>query len=808
MSFAGKGSLQPIKQITMNKLFCAVLILLGCCFETVAQNSNPTTLSQKVKGTVIDADSKKPLQSATVALFGTNKKALTDSSGNFVLNDVPVGRQSLEISMVGYENKQVPEIVIGSGKEVFLTIALVEKISTLSNVTVVGGKARTKASNEFATASARSFSMEDAKRYPAAAFDPGRMAQNFAGVSNNGDGSNEIVVRGNSPKGVLWRLEGVEIPNPNHFSGLGGTGGAISMISSNTMGNSDFYTGAFPAEFGNATAGVFDINFRNGNKDKREYTFLAGILGLEAAAEGPFKKGGKASYLINARYSTLQLLGKIVDLGGSVAPDYRDISFKLNFPYKNGNSFSLFGIGGANKATNVPPKDSTKWTGDVDNIAFDAPNYYSVAGLSNQSFITKNSYIKTILSFNYTLNKSTSDTLNPSKNYAAVPVGKEYNKDVAYRASILYNNKLNSQHTLRIGFIASQLQFNYLNSYYDDRDKKFKDLLKAKGSSNYLQAYAQWKYRLNNNLTLQTGLHASYLALNKTKSIEPRASITYKVPNNQTFTFAAGLHARPEALSTYFYEFVNQNSARSTPNKNLEMQKAMHYVLSYEKVFRSSVRFKTELYYQYLFDVPVEKKNFSYFSILNSSSFYELDETVGLVNTGTGKNYGIDISIEKPFAKQYYFIATASLYQSKFTNYDNKEFNTKFNRNYQVNLIGGREWTYGKKRNSTFGCSIKLLTSGGLKESPIDVPASRVLGKTRYIQDQYFTQSTSPYFRSDISFSFKKNRKHSTHSINLDFQNFTNRQNVYNSYFDTNEGVVKKSTQLGLLPIINYRIEF
>jgi hypothetical protein len=792
----------------MHKLFVTFLITSCFFFTANSQDTDSLTLSQKVKGIVIDADSKKPLQGVTITLLGFNKSVISDASGSFVLQNVPVGRQSLEVTMVGYESKQVAEIVIGSGKEVFLTVALVEKVTLLSSIVVKARKPTTKASNEFATASARSFSMEDAKRYPAAAFDPARMAQNFAGVSNNGDGSNEIVVRGNSPKGVLWRLEGIEIPNPNHFSGLGGTGGAISMISSNTMGNSDFYTGAFPAEFGNATAGVFDINFRNGNKDKPEYTVMAGILGLEAAAEGPFKKGGKASYLVNARYSTLKLLDNIIDLGGSVAPDYQDVSFKLNFPYKNGNSLSIFGIGGLNKATNTPPKDSTKWIGDVDNIAFDSPNYYAVVGISNQVFLNKQSYIKTVLSYNYTLNKSASDTLNPSKNYTPVPVGKEYNKDIAYRASILYNNKLSSQHTLRLGFIASQVQFNYVNSFYDNTAKKFKDLLKAKGNSNYLQAYIQWKYRLTTNFTLQTGLHASYLALNKTTSIEPRASITYKAPNNQTFTFAAGLHARPEALSTYYYEFVNQNAVRSTPNKNLKMQKAVHYVLSYEKTFKSNIRFKSELYYQYLFDVPVEKKNASYFSILNSSNFYELDETVGLINTGTGRNYGIDISVEKSFSKQFYFITTASLYKSTFTNYDNKEFNTKFNRDYQVNLIGGKEWMYGKKSNRTFGLSIKLLTSGGLKESAIDVAASRVLGKTRYLQDQYFTQSTAPYFRSDISFSLKKNRKHSTRILSIDFQNVTNRQNVYSSYFDTEEGKVKKSLQLGILPIINYRIEF
>ncbi len=776
--------------------------------NTNAQIGN-TDYTQTIKGIVIDADSKKPLSGVTILLQSGGKTTTSNSEGNFSFKQIPTGKYTLVITMVGYEANTIPEINVTAGKEVFLTIPMVEKIKALDGITVKASRNKIKATNEFATASARSFSMEDVKRYPAAAFDPGRMAQNFAGVSNNGDGSNEIVVRGNSPSGVLWRLEGVEIPNPNHFAGLGASGGAISMISSNTMGNSDFYTGAFPAEFGNATAGVFDLNFRNGNKDKREYTLMAGILGLEAAAEGPFKKDGKSSYLINTRYSTLKLLDQFIDLGGSVAPNYQDVSFKLNFPYKNGSSFSVFGIGGFNKAENNPVKDSTKWNReDVFNESFDASNRYVVIGASNQLFLNKKSYFKTTVAYNYTLGKALIDTLNPSNNYKPIPTGKEFNKDGALRANLLYNNKINSQHTLRAGVNISQIRFDYFNSYWDSDVKKFKDLLKAKGSSNYLQAYIQWKYRLTNNLTIQSGLHSSYLALNKTKSIEPRASITYKSKNNQTFTFATGLHAKPEQLSTYYYEFINANTARSTPNKNLKMQKAIHYIFSYEKQLKRNIKLKSELYFQQLLDVPVEKKTGSEFSILNNSSFYELGETIGLVNTGTGKNYGIDLSLEKSFQKNFYFITAASLYNSKYTNYDKKEFNTKFNRNYQVNLIAGKEWKYGKNGKSTFGFSAKVLTSGGLKESVIDLPNSRALGKTLYMKDQYFTQSAAPYFRSDIGFSFKKNRKHSTRSIMIDFQNITNRKNIYSSYFDANSGTIKKTTQLGIFPIINYRIEF
>jgi hypothetical protein len=324
----------------------------------------------------------------------------------------------------------------------------------------------------------------------------------------------------------------------------------------------------------------------------------------------------------------------------------------------------------------------------------------------------------------------------------------------------------------------------------------------------YYQAYAQWKYRITNVLTLNTGLHGSYLELNKTYSIEPRLAISYKAPKNQIITIAAGLHAKPEHLSTYYFENINQNNERTTPNKNLEMNKAMHLVLGYDKTFRNNLKFKTEIYYQYLYDIPVEKKNYSYFSMLNSSSFYDLTDIGPLVSTGTGKNYGIDISFEKPFNKNYYFLATGSLYQSKYTNYDNKEFNTRYNRNYQLNLVAGKEWKRKKTSNSTWGVNGKVLTSGGLRDSEIDLPASRARGKAMYVTDRYYTQSGTPYFRFDFGISYRRNFRHSTHTLMLDMQNVTSNKNTYNSYYDNSTGTIKNTKQLGLFPFLNYRIEF
>lgn len=787
----------------MKSILISWLLICTVCTYPFAQSQ----LTQTIKGIIIDADSKKPIAGATIELMNTSQKSISDLNGSFKLENITIGRQSIMVLMVGYTSKVIPEIMVSSGKEVFVTIPITENINELKEVTVTSRKNRVKAINEFATASARQFSVEETKRYPAAVYDPARMAMNFAGVSSNGDGNNEIVIRGNSPKGLLWRLEGIEIPNPNHFGAQGSSGGGISMLSSSTLGNSDFYTGAFPAEIGNALSGSFDLQFREGNKDKTEYAFMLGALGIEAAAEGPFKKGGKSSYLVNYRYSTLALLSSFLDMNG-IVPAYQDLSFKLNFVTKKAGNFSIFGLGGYNSFGNDPDKDSTKWDDDNTNLKVRGSGKTGVLGISHQYFLNKHSYLKTIIAVSGNSYNEKADSLNPSQQYRADQIGATRNRDAAIRLSMLYNNKINSRNTFRSGFILSHLGYNFNQRFYDDGDNIWKEYMKGDGRSQYYQAYVQWKHKVNNQLAFTSGIHASLLALNQTNSIEPRAAITYNPGNNQTLTLAVGVHARPENLAVYQFKPFANNTGLELPNRNLAIPKATHFVLGYEKVFRSGWRTKAELYYQHLYDIPVEGKKNSHFSILNTSNIYELFDVEPLVSAGKGKNYGIDVTIEKPFTKNYYILFTGSLYASKYTNFSGQEYNTRFNRNYQTNFIAGKEWKKGKNKKNILGLNGKIIASGGLRNSPIDLLASRIARKVQYVAGQYYTVSGPVYYRGDIGISYKINKRNSTHTISLDIQNVTNRENLFLEWYDNDTEKIKREYQMGLLPVINYRIEF
>lgn len=795
------------------KNLITIALALFSLNTAVAQQTEPVktvqqkSFTQKVRGRVLDAESKQPLAGVIIVAKSNNQlNAVTDGDGYFTISNVPVGRQSFMFQYMGYEPAVASEVLVTSGKELELNMSMTESLQKMDEVTISATKESDRALNEFATISSRSISVEETKRYAASFADPARMAQNFMGVSNGGDMFNGIIVRGNSPKNVLWRLEGIEIPNPNHFSGLGTTGGAISMLNANVLGTSDFYTGAFPAEMGNALSGVFDMKFRNGNTEKREHTFQLSTLGTELASEGPFKKGGKSSYLLNYRYSTLALLDNIVSFGG-VLPKYQDASIKLTFPTAKAGTFSIWGLGGYNSAYKDPVKDSSKWTDDDPNFVLKADNMMGVAGISHTYFTGKNSYLKTVVSASYEKEKELVDTLNPAQDYRTVHVANEAFVNTAYRVSVLYNTKLNNKNTVRFGAIAQQMGYKLSNNYFDEHTREWKSFLNSDGDAQYYQGYAQWKHRMTENLTFVSGVHGSYFALNGSYSIEPRVAATYTSGKN-SYSLATGLHSKPEHLSTYMFQSKKQGQADTYPNKDLGLLKAYHAVVGYERQLPLNMRFKTEVYYQYLYNIPVEKDSTGGFSIINALDIYSLFNTQQLVSDGTGQNYGIDFSIERPFLNNYYILATASLYKSTYTDYPGDEYNTMFNRGYQLNVVGGKEFSIGKTGRKILGLNAKVLYSGGMRESPIDLNGSIQSGETVYVPKQYFTRQVPAYFRTDLGVYYKINNKRVTHSIQLEVQNVTNRQNFYYSYFDREAATVKTVNQLGILPNLSYRIDF
>ena len=426
--------------VTMRIKTFLILFLSLLTLRVTAQD-----LTATVRGVVLDKDSRQPLQGVNILVINTNppQGATTNSDGSFKIENVSIGRHNLRFSYIGYEDALINELFISSGKEIQLNIEMQEKVNAIKEVVVTAGKDKTKANNEFASVSARSFSAEEMSRYAATQNDPARVVQSFAGVMTAGDDNNQIVVRGNSPRGLLWRMEGIEIPNPNHFAGSeGSTGGGVSILSANVLTNTDFYSGAFPAEYGDALSGVFDLNLRKGNTETHEFTFQAGILGLEAALEGPFSKNYNGSYLINYRYSTLQLLGYMgLKIAGDVLPKYQDVSFNIYLPSKHSGNFTIWGIGGLSGLGQNAVHDTAQWHNLSDKTEYAQKQMIGVIGATHLFMLKDNkTYIKTVLSYSYTNNLDANDTL--ANDFRPFNLGDDRFIYKTLRATLMLNKKL------------------------------------------------------------------------------------------------------------------------------------------------------------------------------------------------------------------------------------------------------------------------------------------------------------------------------------------------------------------------------
>lgn len=800
---------QLLKPVGLNYSVIGSQIILKPMRERTEEGTQ--VLFQTIRGIVTDLESKVPLPGVNIALKTVDPVvyATTNENGEFHIRKVPVGRHDVEFSYTGYKKHSLSGLLIGSGKEMVLNIQLKESATMLDAVVITDKSNHRQALNEMATVSSRSFSVEETNRYPVSWFDPARMALNFAGVSADSDLSNDIVVRGNSPKGLLWRLEGVEIINPNHFGEEGSSGGGVSMISSNMLATSDFFTGAFPAEYGNALSGVFDLQFRKGNTERRENTVMVGILGTEVSTEGPFKKGSKASYLANYRYSTLSLLDKagVNPVPDGSVPVYQDIAFNLNFPSKAG-TFSLFGLGGISNQENEAERDFTQW--DELSDKFDRQYSYTSgsAGIKHLKILNDKVYLKNIISASYSKVSDESDTLDNS--YERSVYGRDMYKNISFTYSGMVNYRVNNAHTLKGGLIATHMLYDLKSLTFKRNLGRLSNFLNAEGETQNFRAYLQWKYEVSDKWQINSGLHASYFNLSNSSSIEPRLGIKYQHSDKQVWSFGAGLHSRIEPLALYYGVNEKPDGSAGVSNRNLETTKALHTVLGYEYRFNSNLGLKVETYYQHLYDVPIVNDPALNFSALNFSNAYSIySNNYGyMTNGGTGRNYGLEFTIERSLNNGLYYLVTTSLYDSKFKSLSGKHLNTVYNGNFVSNLVGGKEYKVGKTDQNLLAFNLKVVWNGGRKYSPINLASSLAANEQVIFEDRINEISTPNYFRFDISSSYKFNRPRATHSFYIDVQNVINRENLYGEFYNRDKRKIEELYHNGLVPTINYKLEF
>ena len=781
--------------------------------------------AQNVRGKVFDSETNFPLFNVKVEIIGndsvTKYRAVTDTEGLFELKNIPVGKYSLSTRLEMYDFKST-SIIINSGKETVVQIPLNESFTQKEEVVVLGRR-KNEVLNEMALISAQKFSVEETNRYAGSRFDPARMASNFAGVQGADDSRNDIVIRGNSPLGVVWKVEGIDIPNPSHFAISGSTGGPVSIINNKILGNSDFFMSAFPAQYGNSTSGVFDLKLRNGNSNTHEFTGQFGLLGTEFMAEGPLSKSKKSSYLIMGRYSTLSLFQKMnISIGTDAVPAYGDLSFKFNWQLKKGGTLSLFAISGKSQIDikiSEQKKYSSEFYGQGDRDQYFGTSM-GVTGLVYKKTLNEKTFITSTLAMSFDEQHSRHVSLVRHINADSTITVDAFNPLMGYdfrttkaAGYVGVNHKITKTHLLRVGINLEGYYFNQLDSVrvIDSKDPNYNTFINRwnyKGTAMLIQPFVQWKWRVTEKMDLTAGLHSQYFTLSNSISIvEPRLGWRLKLNKDQSVFAGAGLHSQTQPMYTYTYHFPGKTDLH---NKNMDFTRSVHTGIGYEKAFKNKLNIRTEVYYQYVYNIPVTVLSSS-FSLINMGSGFARFFPEQLQNTGTGTNKGIELTIQKYFDKSFYFMFSGTLYDSKYKGSDGIERNTSFNGHYITNFLAGKEFKINSKQSFSLG--LKITYAGGKRYGYVDNEASKTLQEIIYRDSAFNELQFRDYFRMDLKVNWTLNASKAAHEIGIDLLNIFNTRNLLGLTYapnlaNPNAVPIAEKSQLGFLPLFYYKIDF
>ncbi|MBP3244921.1 MAG: TonB-dependent receptor [Bacteroidaceae bacterium] len=777
--------------------------------------------AQTVRGTVTDAISGEKLIGATVKVVETGTGSVVDLEGNFRIDIPQSGRYTLETSYVGYEPNVMKEVLVAGVKEVVIDIQLRENNTELTEVVVRPRVNKEATVNPAVLTGGVMLSMEEASRFAGGYNDPARLVMSFAGISGEADGSG-LSIHGNAPERMQYRIEGVEVFTPNHFNDTWNAGyGLVSALNSNVIGNSDFFTSTFNANYNNALSGVFDVKMRTGNNAKHENILQIGTVSEELTLEGPISRKSNSSYIVNYRYGFTSLVDKLnlIDTDGAHV-DFQDFSAKLMFPTKRAGTFSIFGLGFYDTTWDerVKLEDTHSAYDASDN---DAKLAQLLAGVSHKIHLGNKWTWRTTAAYNmqhlkndiyyYGLERSAEGFISQPLAYEEPERKYLFSIQKVNEDRLLFNTELSKQVTDRwLIQLGGEYSHRFFNLAYKSVDQLYApvstmhEYTKMKDDTGLANIFCQNLVRVSNYFSLSAGIAGNYFLLSKDLSVEPRASLKWDPDEKNSFSMGYGLHSMIEKLDAYFYRNADGNLA----NKDLGLTKAHHLHATYVHKLNSNLTLRMNAYYEYGFDTPVGIDGSTY--CVTNRYFFYTDEP--LVNKGNTRNYGGDITLEHYMNRGFFGQTNFSLYKSQYRGVDKVWRNQLYDRGFMFKILGGKEWMIGK---NMLNVSVKYSIQGGLRYTPIDVEQMRANIAAGIIDDnpiykdnEAFSQRFDPSGIVDLTISYKINRRHVSHTFAFEGLNILQTETPLYQRFDLGTLDVRTDKSGLSLPNIFYRLDF
>lgn len=841
---------------------CILLLIISVlCADILSAQGEATG---KLAGQILDKDTELPLTEASVELlnFSPKKIVLTNEQGVFELNAIPTGRYRVMVTKEGYQGQIFSDLLVSGAQaeaaRLELTGLTEKEVAAIEEAKKAPETEQKKEQvlylktakdlphQQMLPVAVRPFTVEEVTRYAGSRFDLARLTNNFAGVSNNYDARNDIVIRGNSPAYLTWQIEELPVENPNHLSALGTAGGTTTTINIFALGKADFLQGSFAAQYGNSAAGIFDLQLRQGNTQRFSGMGLLSTQRAELLLEGPLGKRGRergASFLVSGRFSIGTYLYSALTypiartqaayqtIRDWADPAHRDLNFKLNFGKWGKHELEAFGVLGQSYLR-IP-----FWAGALrDKVRyqiFEGEDFYShsisaLVGLK-YSFRPNSKFLwRTIVGS--TLHSSTHlwDLRYPSadrQRLETMPSYESRNMRRAYMAHSYTQWKPSPSFTFRSGVQATVNDVDLLQYYSleDITDTRYEGIFAL------ARAYAQIKWQPARRLYLFTGVHAQHYSLTNETVAEPRFGLQWEPHPHHTFAIGSGLHHQTQHFQTQFFlPFVGFDQLGQPMNENLlhlPSNRSIHADAEYRLLINDDWRLRAQVYAQFIDRVAVERDDSSAFSMLNTGESFFDYYYAPLVPNGKGRNMGVELTVEKFFSKNYYALFTATLYDSRALGSDGIWRNTVFNNRYIINLLFGKEWSFGKVSEHTFFADVRFCTRGGRPYTPIDAEATYIQGFQNNGLEEVFIDSlanmvrTPAFYQVDLKVGIRLNdlKNRLTHGIRLDLFNAFNLRNVltyrYSAVFDpisgqTARGTIEPIYQRGFIPDLTYFIQF